>query len=596
MDLYPKLPDGPSPVGTAQVRAQRGAGGDWQFSQRNSTTKTRVSGEFSRVNIEQLGFLTYGYPKSDIQQGRTVTRYQLPAQPIPAPKTEISDAAPTPGATYFGGILQDYSQFDTFAYTYTFDAEVLGGGTEEQAQEIDYRIMRRHVQIARFNQWGGHKVLADVFPATTLHLYDGFTSADAQLFPVFSPCMAFAGKIPSTVSDAHVNAVFCAYPRFSERVDTAGRPRNDPSVTVVQLGQVAYNFAIASEVFADPDVEFAQYMPCIATENHLAVLMRERFYWTEYSGALDPRDYSRKFWMLRAINKNFSTLEVLDLTALFDGQLSNETFWSTADFYYPAAWFTHIDELAAQHMRTVALPNNVFLLSYFVMKAGTIEGTYQTHHDIRIARIDMSAGVTASITYDEPTVRMGELFDSPSLPSLFWPGLFVSCMVHLGENYVLAKLGHGLQPSAKAYSEADATHLTVTPGEEPLTFIRSTDGGLTWSDITPTGFDADLELGKFGDFTAIEPRKDGEPGVVAVNSWRAETSSYHVYVSKDDGLTWTRQSKIITAETFRRMDGTWRDTRGLVLDGAKDLNTFRHLIPTSGLLDVTIPDRYTDKP
>ena len=351
-----------------------------------------------------------------------------------------------------------------------------------------------------------------------------------------------------------------------------------------------------TEAFADADAEFAQYMPCIATENHLAVLMRERFYWTEFSGVSDPRDYARKFWMLKVDGKNFSTLQVFDLTALFDGQLSDELFWSFADFYFPRSYYTHIDEMAAQQMRTVALPENVFLVSYFVMKIGVIEGAYQAHHVVRIARIDLSAGASFSITYDEPTVALGELFDTSALPLLSWPGLFVSQMVHLGEGHVIAKLGGGLQPSKKAYAEADAEHLNVVPGEEPLTFLRSTNGGLSWAGFTPIGFDAPLELGKMGDIEVMQPRKDDEPGVIAVNSWRPETNSYHVYISKDDGATWTRKAKISTAPVFKRMDGTWADTLGLVLDGRKDENTFTQLIPTGGaVVDVTIRERYTDK-
>lgn len=598
MTMYPKLPDGPSSLGTAEVRAQRVAGGDYQVSQRDSITQTRVSGEFSRVNVQTIGFLTYGYPKTTTKQAAySVQRIKQTGLPWVSTQDEVTGFALAPLSTFAKAMRVSYAEADDITYTYTFDVPQPGGGTLPQSRSEEFSVRRRQFDLSLYNRWGGKKYLATLYPATTLPLYP-LASGDRPGYPIFEPSIAYAGKVYNEDEERAVETLFSAYPMFSARVDMAGRPRNMLNIAVipmVALKRIAYNLQIAPGAFTDPDAEFAQHMPCIATENHLGVILRERFYWTQYVTSLDAPDFARKLWLIKATDKDFNALTAFDLTAMFADQLSTEAFWAGPGFRTPNEVTSAYDELAAFHMKTVALPGDAFLLSYFVARIGTFEGSYQVYYDTRIARINMDSGA-ATITYNESREDIGNLFNSTSLLDfLNWPGLVVTDMVHLGEGHVIAKLADGLRPLSFS-GASGAGGFRTEPGTENLTFIRSTDSGSNWFEFTPFGFDAALELGNFGDITVIEPRRDGDHGVITVNSWRPGTSTYHVYISKNGGDSWERGAKITAPTEFRRMDGIWRDTTGLSNDSLREGSTFRHLIGLQNTVtDLTIPDRYTDK-
>ena len=598
MTMYPKLPDGPSSLGTAQVREQRVAGGDYQFSQRDSITQARVSGEFSRVNVQQIGYLTYGYPKTTTKQaGYSVQRIKQTALPWLAPLYEVTDFALAPISTFVKSVRASYAESYDITYTYTFDVPLPGGGTSSLSRSEEFSVRRRRFEVNRYNKWGGKKFLAALYPATTLPTYP-FASEDRPGYPIFEPSIAFAGKVPNEDEGRSVDTLFSAYPIFSETLDMAGRPRNKLNISVIPMvgnKLIAYNLEIHPAAFTDPDAEFAQRMPCVATEHHLGVILRERFYWTEYVTSLDSPDYARKLWLIKATGKDFNALTAYDMTSLFADQLSTEAFWAGPGFRTPSEASTSYDELAAFHMRTVVLPNDVFLLSYFVARIGMFEGYYRVYFDTRIARISLETG-SATITYSESREDVGNLFNAGSLIDfLNWPGLVVTDMVHLGEGHVIAKLADGVRPLYFDGAD-DVGGFRTEPGTEALTFIRSIDGGLNWFEFTPSGFDADLELGKFGDLTVIEPRLSGEHGVITVNSWRPDTNSYHVYISKNGGNSWERGAKITSTTEFKRMDGLWKDTTGLSNDSNREANTFRHLIGLQDIVqDLALPERYTDK-
>lgn len=601
---YPKLPNGPSAKGAAEVRNLRSQGGEFQVTRRVGV-ESRLSDDFSRVKTRPGGYITHGYLKDgDKQKTYSATTYEPPCVAmipwIPV-KREIINPAPVESGFYAAAFtVGDYEQTDYEELTYTLTKPAMGGGTVTVNRTVPCWTIRRKAVIARVNYWGKIGSGVEVSIGTTMADYLG-----RPAFPVFSPWLAYAGKATVATADEPMATLFCACPTLSSRVDQQGRKRNDISFNVLPYKADAYTIPINPASFAHADAEFAQMMPAIATENHAAVFLREKPYWVNFVDVSDPPDATRKLWMLRVSGKDFGSISAYDLTpTLCDGQIDRATTLTDGSIFTPPDLInSYIDELMAFHMRLCALPNNVVLVSYFVGLVDdlplprppgdlTVNG-YQ--YQIRIARIDLTSGAMAEVTYEEPA-KSPFVFNPATTAYIvpFYPGALVTGMTHIGEGRVIAKIAEGLQPVKRAWEEVDQPFLIKEPGTESIRFIMSNNSGLTWFPITPSGFDGAMELGKMGDITVHRPRVDDKPATMIVNAWSASVGAYYSYVSKDDGLTWKRAGKIAKPDDFQRMDGVWRDVGGFGMDSWGGDATFKNLLPPTGqrFPDMTIPNRF----
>lgn len=86
----------------------------------------------------------------------------------------------------------------------------------------------------------------------------------------------------------------------------------------------------------------------------------------------------------------------------------------------------------------------------------------------------------------------------------------------------------------------------------PIRFIRTTDKGETWEEITPTGLPATTNE-RIGYFEVLKVDEQNVT-TVAVVCYSNEDQAYIMYVSEDDGATWEKSRTVAHADYFRRVD------------------------------------------
>lgn len=91
--------------------------------------------------------------------------------------------------------------------------------------------------------------------------------------------------------------------------------------------------------------------------------------------------------------------------------------------------------------------------------------------------------------------------------------------------------------------------------DREIRFLRSADYGVSWEEFTPVGV-PELRSDKIGYIKVVE--NFVENGVaktkIALPAWDGAASEYRLYVSTDDGDTWSRGRKLATSSVLQRMD------------------------------------------
>lgn len=115
---------------------------------------------------------------------------------------------------------------------------------------------------------------------------------------------------------------------------------------------------------------------------------------------------------------------------------------------------------------------------------------------------------------------------------------YLQDMVHLGNNIVLAKRVFG-------YDTADAD----------VKFELSVDGGMSFIEVAAAGLPPLRKNRFFGNFTLLEPHIDNDDlGLVILPAYDEAEMSYFVYESRDLGQSWERRGRLARTEQFYRVD------------------------------------------
>lgn len=568
MALYPKQPFGPSASGAAGVRALESVGGAWQ-RKNGAGYSARLMGDFSRITTSGFEYLTDG--RLSDTSGRVAFagfKYQITF--LPGFGRPLEHDAGRGGYFGVGGYVPDPTQHgNQLSYEYPAPSGL-----------ADLALFNRYKRAAEAyfgNFYGGRNYRGEVpYEQTRLQMSDESLS--------LVPYAAFVGDGP----DGRVG-VF-ATTILNGRFDVAGRELEDPAICVFPEGASGTINPINPLAFTRQRAEFFPHLKTIATEDHFAVFMLEKFFYTEL--AANNAGKQPKFWMVRAAGKDMGALSVFDLTTtVFNGARVPDPilFGGVFTGYRSSTGMFNnaLNSYSMAFMQTVALPNNTLLLAFYLHHVGTVpSGALGLIPDaewhVRIAKVTLAPTVTASIVFDRI------VGSSPNLGlTLFFPAERIQDIVHLGAGRVLARIVKGLgQPFVNNSTPIDAPR---TPGDWPVTFLRSEDSGSTWAEFTPTGFDATLQNKHFGDFRVHRPRTapaDASDGIVLCTSWNSANQAYHVYESKDDGSTWTRKGTVTKPKTFQRIDTDFAGDGG---------GNFQLLLPgpdTSRPADITIPGRF----
>lgn len=141
-------------------------------------------------------------------------------------------------------------------------------------------------------------------------------------------------------------------------------------------------------------------------------------------------------------------------------------------------------------------------------------------------------------------------------PSVIWEGIednFISdplvtggswmyfrAWAYLGNNRIIALAGGNA-----AFNQAAPTNLYI-----------SDNRGATWTQLLGDGLPPVKESQYFGDFTVIEPWEgvEGPQGEVILTAYDQSKNGYYVYASRDGGESWVQQGAIAKTEEFYRMD------------------------------------------
>lgn len=533
MSSYPKLPLGPSSLGTAQVRALRSTGGDWQNTQRDANTRALVQGEFSRVIVDGIEYVSDGRIKPAIRRAFGTFRFIQPFVPVATPQGGIN----TGRGVYFGSRR----------------TAVLGGGLAEVVYEpvpltsitYRYREYSSSVAVARGSFYGGFKEIA-FYNHWQQYAEAGIGVGENPGFVVGIAPLSFAQYVETPSGER----VLLAPALINDgRVDVKGRVLEDLAVNTVRAKGESTAVSYSTSSFTRPDAEFSPFIHIVSTGGASFLLLAEKFFWAE--PVIGETVYVPKFFLFILPGNNAAAPVPMNATGLFPGaKMPTTSFTGLTEYWSPNAGIPYNRDLNTMMgiMLSVVLPENRFLLF-----------TRQLCDDdiwhLRIARIVWGGGGSAT------GALIVDIAD-PVEP-------FIQSAVHLGEGWVLAKRVDG-------FLDTDL----------PVSLMRSTDGGLTWSTFIPAGFSAPLLNQFFGDLIVHRARMDGEPGIVLMPAWDAVSEAYHVWASEDDGATWERRGRIHKPDEFRRVDSMAEGDGG---------DNFARLTPgpnPTRPVDVTLPERY----
>lgn len=525
---YPRLPTGPSPVGAAGVRALESTGGEYQRKRPDVDTVSMLEGEFKRVVTDGYPqYVTRGTDAGDIEKVRDTKDFRLKFSKSAAKDTGVSLGR--------GRYLEHTGEQLTFAsdvYSYEIHPGVTSNITVSRSLYLWIYDMASYYSSGF--ALGG-----------LLHYETYFNYVGAFYRPLLSRPSAL-GKY----EDNGVTAIVVNQIPGNDRFDSAGRDLYCPAITVWRQKGANFSVYLHPDTWTREDAEFCPLPAAVAvTENAVMFVLAEMFF--RPGQTVSGEDYHPKFWLMHGSVDSPYVTEALDVTDIaFDAAEIPSPNTSPVSHYTPGAGIEYNRKLTQTmaFMLSVVLPGDVALWFY----AQSVPGGWRS----RIMRASRAGGTAiASKVYE------GDVGPLSSLQ-------FVQNAEHLGAGWVLAK-------RISKFGGTDAS----------VVFMRSIDGGLTWEDLSPIGFDCPLLNQYLGNFKTHKARKDDRPGTVLMPAWSVEKQAYCVY-SSSDGVTWHRQAVIYKPTEFRRIDTVLAD------DGGGNFMALRPGPDPKTPVDVTIPDRY----
>lgn len=495
MTQYPKHLTGTSPLGSGGVRALQSRGGDFQRCRIDTNTLSIKQGEFSKVITEGVEYISRGLVNADTIKTFSLQKYQFPALPA-LPGTALEN---TGGGKYAG-----WGSYGGNSVTENFSYVVYAGG----ATLFGWSRVTQDGTVYTSSFYGGAQ---NLLGGITIEFFEpsGYTG-----LVNLAPDLAFIGNTSGPADKLILTPGLVD----NGRSDGSGRTLHDVALFWWYLNQPSFGVALPTAAFTRIDAEFSPFILPIATEHNALAIFGEQFFANEVVDV--GRDYRPKFWAAIAIGKDPDMVTAVDLTTdLFpDGTLPNPSNGGSPveDYYAPlsGANYNALLNGTMGTMISVVLPGDVALL-FYRQTCGAYPGSLR----FRVGRIQYTGFASLSLPIDE--VSNG----------------FVQSVVHLGNGWVLAK-------RVSAFSGID----------KDVQFMRSEDGGNTWTTFSPAGFSATLKNQFFGNLIVHRARGVSGPGIVLIPAWDTENQAYHVYSSSDDGSTWKRRGRIYKPDTFRRVD------------------------------------------
>lgn len=541
MTFYPKQPFGPSAPGAAGVRALDIAGGGaFQRKWTDTSTRALLQGDFRKVITGAFKYIASGY----IENALTLKYVAAVVHQAPFVPWLRIRAAISLGAGVYAGLRTQ----TTFPPRVSYNYEPLPGVVQavEFAREAVFTTMRYATFYGGLTERGG-------LPRHTTTLYS--PGSGGINFP--GAALSFVGNI----NGEKVTQVALAV--LNGRQDASGRPIEDMVWAHFFSKKPAEAYVLDTALFTRSDAWFSPWVRLVAVGTRSAIIFYENFF---APGPVEAgRNYQPKFWMAVAPGNDLTNVQTYDITtSVYDNNFLPAPTPAGVDAFgapFPAHYLPSAGNLrnvradigssGANHIVTTG---SKFLLTFLQHCNGATPETPRWH--FKTVVIDLET-IAVNVTLDHVFGPSDELY-------------YFADMIHLGEGWVLAK---------KVLKSPDNPSDNID-----IEFVRSTNGGETWTTIAPTGFGAPLKNRFFGGFTIDKARVDNEPGVVLLNAWDIDEAAPYVWESKDDGNTWVRRGRIAKPVAPFRMDS-----------GFGGLGSFGYLLPgpdPSRPVDLTMPARF----
>lgn len=576
---YPKLPTGPSAVGAAGVRAIQSTGGDWQQKRFTTDAVSHQQGEFQKIVTGGVPEYVSHYALSDSDKYPAYgpDKFKEAAKRIPTstfmihgsdqPETVCGDNVYllSTAETTNTEMLIHYGRapgnpdpvFDVSMYLASVEFNIFKNGFKKGGQAKSKLIFTTTGQFIQFR-----------FGVWLTGVNKAIDSARVYALGTYS----------------EKKAAFMVMP-VSSRFDSKGRPIQDVEMVVFALdGSGELDRAlipIATEAHAETEYVYPPSV-CV-TENRIHILITEA---DLYYGAVDPgRDYIPKTRVLNVDKTNIGSFSMADAGAI--GVESKHPTTPVPTAGDPVLWW---------------YPNQVGYVGllqsrYGLAHATALEGDESLHfwEDADWGPLTSSppgnnrpyTAMCIKVSGTTATVTLNLAADFPALNSIAYTASenkSINDAINIGGGYVLAKLAY-----------------IIPRYDTKATFLLSSNGGSSWSEVTPTGFAMPLTEGQyFGRMTVHKARNDAGESEVMITSW--DGVAYFIYASKDNGSTWKKAGKLRTIPEFSGIEH-WRRCEKRLTDLTSPgwpypfitvtKGIFRSMMPgPKTIVDKSLPDRF----
>ena len=486
---YPKLPDGPSPQGSAGSRAL----GEAEF-------QTKYGSDFKAVNKAE-GFQRVTLNVKDTYLTNGLWNFPTPTAGVPrAADSAFLDMHNTVVSVNYYNPIED-----VFLSLVNIDGRFVWHGIEAGTATGDVRNYWQYIVFGYKDDVARRVTFSNVRDNgiyTVIPFYFQFAGTPAYIGPV-----TVAGSVVKKVGACNMR---------NGGTDSYGNVLLEPWV------DYAYSDGTHNSVQLPMPTTGTHYYTNtpsapIVTKTAVYVIIFETYYYDPSSiggsgSALTPPTSPPPVWLLRSIDNGTTWGSPTNVVSAFNRLSTYPTMGGLtpdSDMYMTYASSLTFMSAVAVH---AVIGDDSFLYAVAYENVLPSLATGNRYPDV----IKVTGGTATAITFTTDTSQHGG----------------ITALAYMGAGKVMA-----------IYTHYDVSTVLID-------FWYSTDSGTTWTRRTsPTGFDCTLSRKFMGsDYLICDvAATDATDGVALITAWDQTEGSYFVYATKDLGATWTRRGRITAA-------------------------------------------------
>lgn len=570
---YPKLPDGPSSVGSAAIRALQNTGNDFQ-TRRGVGYVARLKDGFSRVEtvggpIYTVAGDIYANPVVPHQTGDYRQQWRVSKLAYGEISLDFGYAA---GKIYNGTTaLSNVTPF--YPVPNPNPARPPGGAQVLQRREYSRWLIR----IANKAEIGGFYPGFNFYTLVPDRASTSYSPGNRSRVPD----IGYLGRLK--VSGEPDIGVISAYLTPRTRTDVVGKVMLDLAVIRV--------YRDAAPVITYPEMPIAarEYMPPRIITSSSAVYMIV-FEWANASwyGPRDlTRDYRPPVWLMKSVDHGESwTFKNIhsELVGGCDLIRQNLGFWvepspDTQPYNTEAGFYSRIDQPLAADGKATFTDSARFSYSFIAIEYTPSTPPRRDYYPFeaypfypgdpdspQFSAYNSMATYSASLMAIVMTEDDGLVLMFPYLYGYFALAWRFRVVRITGSGTTATVMFDSGNSSFRYHQSAVyggkgsiiAKRLDNYDGRNPITtanvsFDYSNDYGATWTNVVPAGLPSPLKSPNYGDLYVETPATDTKPARILLPCYDITKGAYFAYITTDNGASWKKGSRIAES-AFKRMD------------------------------------------